>query len=583
VQFDGFTKVLTAIAKVQCGKKYHLTLVIADCNDQKYDSAIFLEANSLNSEMDFDSKTSMSNDFFSKSNTLAEGCSSASVEITKLTAKDVNAVIPIELKGSAVMNVDYSQIPSQISIPIGQTKALLTFNSLFDRVSDSKDSLLLILKYPDRCGSYFPDTIVFYFENVDPVEISLSNDTIRCNGVPIKLSPTVKGGIMPYSYLWSTNETTSNIFVLPNSTSIYKLRVKDICYNEFIEKQVEVVVPIFRPLEFQMLDVVANEVNSFQDQCPFVPKQLNIKAMNGGGGYTYEWLNRDNLVSTKFSDFLVPSKTTLYTISVTDICGEKVTKYFNYIVSSPPLQSKITGPSYVCFGDSVNLKLNVSGGLGKYEFKWLNSQNIDDTMFIKPKSSRFYYVDVTDECKTFVKKDSFYVAVIRTNVQFKIEGKPITLEQINFINTTKALVSNEWQIDEFKNSTNFNESYVFEQSGIYNIKLIGWDSIGCRNDTVVPLKIYNPFSIYVPNSFTPDLSSFNNTFFPVMESVIGVDFKIFNRWGELIFYSNDLYSFWDGTFKGENVPEDVYIYVIETISILNEKDKFVGHVTLIRN
>jgi gliding motility-associated-like protein len=68
-----------------------------------------------------------------------------------------------------------------------------------------------------------------------------------------------------------------------------------------------------------------------------------------------------------------------------------------------------------------------------------------------------------------------------------------------------------------------------------------------------------------------------------MESVIAVDFKVFNRWGELIFYTNDIYSSWDGTYRGENVSEDVYIYVIETTSILNEKDKFVGHVTLIRN
>ena len=136
----------------------------------------------------------------------------------------------------------------------------------------------MILKYPDRCGTFFPDTLVFYFENVDPVEISLTNDTIRCKGVPIKLAPTVKGGIMPYSYLWSTNETSNNILVLPNITTNYEVQVKDICYNEFVKKQVEVVVPLYKPLNISLLDVVANEVTSFQDECPYVPKQLNVKA-----------------------------------------------------------------------------------------------------------------------------------------------------------------------------------------------------------------------------------------------------------------------------------------------------------------
>lgn len=583
VQFDGFTKVLTAIAKVQCGKKYHLTLVIADCNDQKYDSAIFLEANSLNSEMDFDSKATVSNDYFSSPNTLAEGCSSATVEITKQTTKDVNAIIPIELKGSAVMNTDFSQIPSQITIPIGQTKTSFSFNSLFDRVSDLKDSLLLILKFPDRCGTYFPDTLVFYFENVDPVEISLANDTIRCKGVPVKLTPTIKGGILPYSFLWSNNENSSSILVLPSATSNFKLQVKDVCYNEIVEKQVEVVVPLYKPLEFQLFDVVANEVNSFQDECPYVPKQLNIKATNGGGEYTYEWLEQGKLFSSKFSDYLVPSKSTVYTISVIDRCGVKISKLINYIVTSPPLTTSILGPSYVCYGEYAELKANVEGGLGKYDFKWKNSQSLVDTMVIKPKTSRYYYLEVSDECKTFIKKDSFFVSVNRTNVQFKIEGKPITFEQIEFVNTSKSLESNQWQIDIFKTSSNLNESFVFEKSGIYEIKLTGWDSYGCKNDTTISLKIFNPVSVYVPNAFTPDRSSFNNTFFPVMESVLAVDFKIFNRWGELIFRTNDIFSSWDGTYSGENVPEDVYIYVIETTSILNEKNKFIGHVTLIRN
>lgn len=583
VQFDGFTRVLTAIAKVQCGKKYHLTLVIADCNDQKYDSAIFLEANSLNSEMDFDSKATVSNDYFSSPNTLAEGCSSATIEITKQTTKDVNAVIPIELKGSAVMNIDFSSIPSQISIPMGQTKASFSFNSIFDRVSDAKDSLLLILKYPDRCGTYFPDTIVFYFENIEPVEINLLDDTIRCKGIPIKLSPVVKGGIKPYSYLWSTIETSMSIFVLPTSTSFYKVQVRDICYNEVVEKQAEVVVPVFKPLEIQLFDVVANEVNSFQDECPFVPKQLNVKASNGGGGYTYEWLNKDKLVSNKNSDFLNPNKTTEYSISVTDNCGTKVTKNLIYTVKSTPLQTKMFGPAFVCSGEYTELKVLSEGGLGKYDYKWINSDSRVDTILIKPKSSRYYFVEVSDECKTFIKKDSIYVEVIRSNVQFKIEGKPITFEEIKFINTSKSFERFEWELDNIKKSVNINESNVFEKSGIYKIKLSGWDSFGCKNDTIVNFQIYNPVSVYVPNVFTPDGSKYNNTFFPVTESLLEIDFKIYNRWGELVFKTNDLYGFWDGTYCGENAPEDVYIYVVETTSILNEKDKFVGHVSLIRN
>ena len=161
--------------------------------------------------------------------------------------------------------------------------------------------------------------------------------------------------------------------------------------------------------------------------------------------------------------------------------------------------------------------------------------------------------------------------------------KRVALRGIFSEKITDPLCLSNPPVEDCKNSTNFNESHFFEKSGVYNIKLIGWDSLGCRNEIEIPLKIYNPVSFYVPNVFTPDGSLLNNTFFPVFESLLAIDFKIYNRWGELVFKSNDLYSFWDGTYKGENVPEDVYIYVIETTSILNEKDKFVGHVSLIRN
>jgi len=49
IQYDGFTKVLTAESKVQCGQTYHLIIALGDAGDGIYDSGIFLEANSLSS------------------------------------------------------------------------------------------------------------------------------------------------------------------------------------------------------------------------------------------------------------------------------------------------------------------------------------------------------------------------------------------------------------------------------------------------------------------------------------------------------------------------------------------------------
>ena len=61
-------------------------------------------------------------------------------------------------------------------------------------------------------------------------------------------------------------------------------------------------------------------------------------------------------------------------------------------------------------------------------------------------------------------------------------------------------------------------------------------------------------------------------------------FKIFNRWGEEIFNSDNLEIPWDGTFwnKGEKCPEDVYVYLFDVISNDNEHHKYTGRVSLVK-
>ena len=61
-----------------------------------------------------------------------------------------------------------------------------------------------------------------------------------------------------------------------------------------------------------------------------------------------------------------------------------------------------------------------------------------------------------------------------------------------------------------------------------------------------------------------------------------VDFSIFNRWGEEIYYSREIRPRWDGTFNGILSPNDIYTYKIQVVNILEELKSYTGHVTLWR-
>ncbi|MCX7696756.1 MAG: gliding motility-associated C-terminal domain-containing protein [Bacteroidales bacterium] len=86
-------------------------------------------------------------------------------------------------------------------------------------------------------------------------------------------------------------------------------------------------------------------------------------------------------------------------------------------------------------------------------------------------------------------------------------------------------------------------------------------------------KVYVPWSlagekeetsIFIPNSFSPNGDGVNDIFAPVMVGNFrDVQMYIFDRWGQMIFYSNDVSQGWDGTFRGEKVMEDVYVLKIQ--------------------
>ena len=101
------------------------------------------------------------------------------------------------------------------------------------------------------------------------------------------------------------------------------------------------------------------------------------------------------------------------------------------------------------------------------------------------------------------------------------------------------------------------------------------------------MTIVDEFVMFIPNSFTPDGDGYNDFW-----SVTGIDvdpshFKlwIYDRWGEVVFYSEDMDKIWNGSHMNGQyyVPDGVYVYRIETRSLTTQDNKMVkGHVTILR-
>lgn len=89
--------------------------------------------------------------------------------------------------------------------------------------------------------------------------------------------------------------------------------------------------------------------------------------------------------------------------------------------------------------------------------------------------------------------------------------------------------------------------------------------------------------IFVPNTFTPNSDGFNNLFIPVALNIENYHLYIFNRWGELLFETQEILEGWDGTYKGIKCPIDTYVWRIVYKGINSTKTfSKIGHVNIIR-
>jgi gliding motility-associated-like protein len=109
-------------------------------------------------------------------------------------------------------------------------------------------------------------------------------------------------------------------------------------------------------------------------------------------------------------------------------------------------------------------------------------------------------------------------------------------------------------------------------------------SNGCSDTSFKTLKIKPAFSMYFPNVFTPNDDGLNDTYQPKGVGIKEFNLWIYDRWGHLVFESDNIYNQWDGHMRGsaEPIKQDVYIWKAKVLDVFDETHEYVGHVSLIK-
>ncbi|MFN8231093.1 MAG: HYR domain-containing protein [Bacteroidia bacterium] len=152
--------------------------------------------------------------------------------------------------------------------------------------------------------------------------------------------------------------------------------------------------------------------------------------------------------------------------------------------------------------------------------------------------------------------------------------------EFNYLKNSDNIATYEWQ----NNTTTFaltqNPTYKFDEIGEYTITLNVTTNKGCKGNVTKVIKIEDEFALFIPNAFTPNNDGMNDIFKPKGTNVKNYTLLIFDRWGELIFKTNDLDKGWDGTFKGKECQNGVYTFKASATMEGGKAKEFLGSVTL---
>ena len=145
-----------------------------------------------------------------------------------------------------------------------------------------------------------------------------------------------------------------------------------------------------------------------------------------------------------------------------------------------------------------------------------------------------------------------------------------------------------WDFGDGETSADFRPEHMYKKDGTFTITLSASNEFSCadtiRHESVVT--VIKGSQVLVPNAFSPGTNGagdgHNDVFLPVMRGIKEFEMLIFNRWGQLLFQSQDASTGWDGYYQGKLCEQDVYMYKLTAKLENGETVVRTGDVNLIR-
>ena len=464
-------------------------------------------------------------------------------------------------------------ITSTVDLPGGSyTWSPLPSSSNSITVTPNTTSTYTVIYNLQGCTDTASATVV-----VNPIPVASTSNTTICFGDVATL--TASANLPNGTYLWSTSETTNSIQVSPGTTTTYSVAYT---LNNCTSPSVNAIVTV-NPIPVVTL--------SSATICEGDNVTLTATPNLTGGSYTWGPLNTIGGASQTLSPSVDTTLTVIYTLlncpslpasgTVTVNPLPIVTFSSNIVEGCAPLGVTFTAT------DQTNATYN-----------WSTSNALtgtgSSTTILFPSGGTF---DVTlaattvNGCFASNSMANYIYVEDLPNADFE---SPISIftneaQYVQFSNLSTGATNYIWNFGDGQMSTEVEPSHIFQSTmNGYTINLIALTALNCLDSMSISIGYQYNELYYIPNSFTPDGDQNNQVFLPIFYSGYdpsNFEMQIYNRWGEVLFETRNVFFGWDGSVgeEGLDAQEGVYTYrILFKNPDLDERVVVTGTVNLIR-
>lgn len=428
-----------------------------------------------------------------------------------------------------------------------------------------------------------PFDTTFTITQPTALQASVNHPDTICIGQSTNLIATVSGGTAGYSYLWNTANTASSISVSPTINNTYSVLVTDA--NGCTETVSNIPVLVFPALSVNMT-VTEDSI------CEGESTILAAYASGGNGGpYTYTW----NAIGTSVSGFTSnPDSNYVYTVILSDGCTileptaqQLVIVHPLPVVSFLPIDQKGCNPVTVNF---TSTSITTNGA--NYEWDFGDGSNGSGKNISHTYTEDGTYdvgLIVTDiyGCESQLQQNNIITVWPLPTAFYTSQPQEVSILHpiVQFLNGSSGAVASHWDFGDNTLSTNdWSPEHTFGDTGRYVVALIAISNEGCVDTFYNEIIVKGETTFYIPNAFSPNNDGYNEFFTGYGIGITHADFKVFDRWGKLMFESSDLSKGWDGTYQnnGDRCAEGVYVYLFKVYNGQPAPLEFTGKVSLVR-